>query len=115
MLKVIHNGDCSKSRAILEYLDENGVHFEVIDILQNPLSVDELKVLLKKLNEDVHHIIRTNEKLYRENFANKNLSDDDLLQVLADHPELIQRPILIKGAVAMIGRPLDNVKFFIDN
>lgn len=115
MLKVIHNGDCSKSRAILEYLDENGVQFEVIDILQNPLSVDELKVLLKKLNEDVKHIIRTNEKLYRENFANKNLSDDDLLRVLADHPELIQRPILIKGAVAMIGRPLDNVKFFIDN
>lgn len=114
MLKVVHNGTCSKSRAILEYLDENGVPFEIIDILDNPLSIDELKALLKKLNLDVHHIIRKDEKLFQEKYAKENLSDEELIAVLSENPSLIQRPILIKGSVALIGRPIENVKFFIE-
>ncbi len=114
VLKVLHNGDCSKSRAILEYLDENEVQFEVIDIINDPLTVQELEALLKKLNLTVNDIIRKNDKFFKENFANKNLTDEDLLKVLSENPSLLQRPILIKGSVAMIGRPLENVKFFID-
>ncbi len=114
MLKVIHNSNCSKSRAILEYLDENGVPFEIINILEEPLSIPEIKALLKKLNLDVHHLIRKNDKLFQENYADKNLSDEELIEILSLHPSLIQRPILIKGSIAMIGRPIENVKFFID-
>jgi len=114
VVKVLHNGSCSKSNAVLEYLDENGVAFEIINILEDPLSVLELKTVLKKLNQDVSHIIRKNEKLYQEKFADKNYSEDEWLRILSENPSLIQRPILIKGSVAMVGRPVENVKYFIE-
>ena len=114
MIKVLHNHNCSKSKAILEYLDENGVAFQVIDIIGEPLTKLELKTVLKKLNTSVHNIIRKNEKLYKENYEGKVFTDEEWLGVLVQNPALIQRPILIKGSVAMIGRPLENVKFFIE-
>ena len=114
MIKVLHNNNCSKSRAILEHLDENNVPFEIIDFVANPLTEVEMKTVLKKLNMKVHEIIRKNEPLFKEKFADKNLSDDEWIQVLIENPELIQRPILIKGSVAMIGRPIESVKFFIE-
>lgn len=114
MIKILHNNSCSKSRGILEYLDENGVEFEVIDIINEPLSELEIKTVLRKLNKNVHDIIRKNEKLFTEQFAGKNLTDEEWIKILATHPSLIQRPILVKGSVAMIGRPVENVKYFIE-
>ncbi|MDR6156967.1 MULTISPECIES: ArsC/Spx/MgsR family protein [Chryseobacterium] len=114
LVKVLHNGNCSKSNAVLEYLDENGVPFEIINIVEEPLSVQEIKTVLKKLNQNVFHIIRKNEKLYLEKYAGKNLSEEEWIQILSENPSLIQRPILIKGSVAMLGRPVENVKYFID-
>ena len=114
MIKVLHNNSCSKSRAILEHLDENNVPFEIIDFVEHPLTEMELKTVLKKLGVGVHEIIRKNEILYKEKFAEENLSDDEWLKVLSENPSLIQRPILIKGSVAMIGRPVENVKYFIE-
>ncbi len=114
VVKVLHNGNCSKSNAVLEYLDENGVPFEIINIVEDPLSELEIKTLLKKLNQTVFHIIRKNEKLYIEKYAGKNLSEEEWIKILAENPSLIQRPIIIKGSVAMLGRPIENVKYFID-
>ncbi|WP_419870514.1 ArsC/Spx/MgsR family protein [Chryseobacterium sp. CT-SW4] len=114
IVKVLHNGNCSKSNAVLEYLDENGVPFEIINIVEDPLSILEIKTVLKKLNQSVFHIIRKTEKLYMEKFAGKTYSEDEWLKILAENPSLIQRPILIKGSVAMLGRPLENVKYFIE-
>lgn len=114
LVKVLHNGTCSKSNAVLEYLDENGVPFEIINIIEEPLSPLEIKTVLKKLNQSVSDIIRKNEKLYLEKFADKNLSEEEWINVLSENPSLIQRPILIKGSVAMIGRPVENVKYFIE-
>lgn len=114
MIKILHNNSCSKSRGILEYLDENGVSFEIIDIINQPLSEMELRTVLKKLHLPLKEMVRTNDKIYRDQFRDKNLDDDGLIQMLLQHPELIQRPILIKGSVAMIGRPIENVKFFIE-
>lgn len=114
VVKVLHNGNCSKSNAVLEYLDENGVPFEIINILEDPLTELEIKTVLKKLNQSVFHIIRKNEKLYVEKFAGKNLSEEEWIRILAENPSLIQRPIIIKGSVAMLGRPVENVKYFID-
>lgn len=115
MIKVLHNNNCSKSRAILEHLDENNVPFEIIDFIENPLSEIEIKTVLKKLNTDVHGLIRKNEVLFKEKFADQELSDDEWIKVLVENPSLIQRPILIKGNVAMIARPIENVNFFIEN
>lgn len=114
LVKVLHNGNCSKSNAVLEYLDENGVPFEIINMIEDPLSVLELKTVLKKLNENVFHIIRKEERLYLEKYAGKDFTEDEWLQILSENPSLIQRPILIKGSVAMLGRPVENVKFFIE-
>ncbi|BEV03594.1 MULTISPECIES: ArsC/Spx/MgsR family protein [Chryseobacterium] len=114
LVKVLHNGNCSKSNAVLEYLDENGVPFEIINIVEDPLSELEIKTVLKKLNQSVFHIIRKTDKLYLENFADKNLSEEEWIKVLAENPSLIQRPIIIKGSVAMLGRPIENVKYFIE-
>ena len=115
MIKVLHNNNCSKSRAILEHLDENNVPFEIIDFIENPLSEIELKTVLKKLNTDVHGLIRKNEALFKEKFASQELSDDEWIKVLAENPSLIQRPILIKGNIAIVARPIENVNFFIEN
>lgn len=114
MIKVLHNNSCSKSRGILEYLDENGVAFELIDIINEPLSEMELKTVLKKLNTPVKDLVRTNEQLYKDTYRDQNLDDEGLIQMLIKNPSLIQRPILIKGSVAMIGRPIENVRFFIE-
>ena len=114
MIKILHNNSCSKSRGILEYLDENGVSFEIIDFIKDPLSETELRTVLKKLHCPVLDIVRTNEKIYKEQFRDKDLCDDDLIQMLLQNPSLIQRPILIKGSVAMVGRPIENVKFFME-
>jgi arsenate reductase len=114
MIKVLHNNSCSKSRGILEYLDENGVAFELIDIINEPLSEMELKTVLKKLNTPVKDLVRTNEQLYKDTYRDQNLDDEGLIQMLIKNPSLIQRPIIIKGSVAMIGRPIENVRFFIE-
>lgn len=114
MVKVIHNNSCSKSRGILEYLDEHGVPFEVIDMVNEPLSEEEIYTLLKKLNMPAKDLVRANEKLYLNQFAGKTLSEEEWVKVLAGHPELIQRPILIKGPVAMMGRPIENVAYFLE-
>ncbi|WP_285268632.1 arsenate reductase family protein [Kaistella rhinocerotis] len=114
MIKVLHNNSCSKSRAILEHLDENNVAFEIIDIIQNPLSETELKTVLKKMNADVHAIIRKNDPLFHEKFEGQELSEEEWIKILVENPSLIQRPILIKGPVAMLGRPIENVRLFIE-
>lgn len=114
LVKVLHNNNCSKSRAILEYLDENGVPFEIIDMINDPLSPLELKTILKKLNQSIFSIVRTDDKLYLENYSSKQYTDEEWLDILSKNPSLIQRPIIIKGPVAMLGRPIENVKYFID-
>ena len=114
ILKVLHNGNCSKSKAVLEYLDENGVAFEIIDLIDDPLTDLEIKTLLKKLNQSVQDLIRKDDRFFVENFAGKNLSDEEWITVLVNNPSLIQRPILIKGSVALLGRPIENVKLFIE-
>ena len=114
MIKVLHNNTCSKSRAILEHLDENNVPFEIIDFMETPLTEMELTTLLKKLNTDVQGLIRKNDRLYQEKFAGKDYTEEEWIKILTENPSLIQRPILIKGPVAMVGRPIENVRFFIE-
>ncbi|QDP84257.1 arsenate reductase (glutaredoxin) [Chryseobacterium sp. SNU WT5] len=115
MVKILYNNSCSKSRGILEYLDENGVPFEIIDFIKNPLSELEIRTVLKKLRMAAKDLIRKNEKIFKENYLDKELSEDEWVKVLVENPSLIQRPILIKDGVAMIGRPVEVAKFFIVN
>lgn len=98
----------------MEHLDENNVKFEIIDFIENPLSKMEIKTVLKKLNCEPSEILRKNDEEYKAlNLNLDELSNDELIDILFSHPNLIERPILIKGKIAMIGRPLENVRYFI--
>lgn len=116
MIEVICNSNCPKSRAILEYLDEHNVKFTLMDLAKQPLSVLELKNLVKKLNLKPQYFLdRINQ--WKEKFGEKIevLTEDKIIEILHDTPDLIESPILIKGQVAMLGTPIDNVKLFIEN
>jgi len=114
-IKVLHHSGCSKSNAVLEYLKENKVAFEVINMVEEPLSILEIKTVLKKLGKTASEIIRDNEILYKEQFSDKEYSEEEWLFILSENPSLIQRPILVKGSEAIIGRPIEKVINFLEN
>jgi arsenate reductase len=107
---IYHNPRCRKSREALKFLEEKGVNPEVVKYLDEPLGRKELEVLLAKLNLDVQEIIRKEEKLYKEKYKNMNFTDEEWLIILEENPKLIQRPIVVNGHKAVIGRPLENVQ-----
>lgn len=111
MLKVLHNNSCSKSRCLISYLTDKKVDFEIIDILQNPLSEEEIREILSKgvLLKD---LARTSDKFYKDNFP-ENPSDKELIKILSQNPILIQRPIIIKEEKALIARPIELAEAFI--
>ncbi len=105
-----HNPRCSKSRQALSLLEEHKVKHDVRLYLEDTPSVQELKALLKQLSLEPRELIRTSESLYKElNLKDASLSDQDLIQAMADHPKLIQRPVLVVGSKARIGRPPEEI------
>ena len=74
-----------------------------------------MKTVLKKLGRSAEEIIRKRDPLFKEKFADRSFTEEEWITVLLENPNLIERPILIKGPLAMIGRPIENVKFFIES
>lgn len=109
MVKIYHNQRCSKSRNTLEILKESGVDIEVIDYQENPPTKAELKHILKLLGMRPVELIRRGEEIFKENFKGKELSDDAWIEAMIEYPKLIERPIVIRGEKAVIGRPPENV------
>ena len=108
-ITIYHNPRCGKSRAALAILAEHGIEPVVIEYLKNPPTKDELRAILKKLGMKPEHIVRKDEDVYKEKFAKKSMGDDQWLDALANNPILIERPIVIRGNRAVIGRPPQNV------
>lgn len=106
---IYHNPRCRKSRETLELLKSNGVEPEVVKYLETPLSADQLKSLLKKLDIDATELLRKGEKEYKENYKGKDLSEKDAIDAMVKFPKLMERPIVVKGNSAAIGRPPENV------
>jgi len=90
-------------------LTEQGVQFDSVNYIKDPLSADELKELLRRAGLQPQDVLRTKEPAYREFVADKNLSDSKLIEVMAAHPELIQRPIVVRGEKAVLARPVGNL------
>jgi arsenate reductase len=107
--KIYHNNRCSKSREACSILEEEGVKFETIEYLKTPPSQKEIKDLLKMLGLKAEGIVRKSELLFKEKFANKKLTEAQWIKALADNPILIERPIIVKGNKAVIGRPPEKV------
>lgn len=109
-IKIYHNPDCSKSRASLALLEENDIKPEIIYYLETPPTSDELKQLLQKLNMGIRDILRKSEDEYDElGLDDESLSDEIIFEFVVEHPKLLQRPIVVKGDRAIIGRPPENV------
>jgi arsenate reductase (glutaredoxin) len=104
-----HNPRCSKSRAALALLRENGIEPRVVDYLTAPPTAEELKALLVKLRLEPQQLLRTGEEPYRERFANQTLTDAQCIAAMVAYPVLMERPIAVVGERAVIGRPLETV------
>lgn len=109
MLKIYHNARCSKSREACSILEEKNIPFETIDYLKTPPSQKEIKELLKKLGMKAEEIVRKGEHLYKEKYKNKIFSETEWINILSENPILIERPIVVKGDKAVIGRPPEKV------
>lgn len=90
-------------------MTENGIDFESINYIEKPLSLQELKRLLKAAGLRAQEVIRTNEAAYHEYVKDRKLSNEQLVRVMAEHPELIQRPIVVRGERAVLARPVERL------
>ena len=107
-MEIFHNPRCSKSRATLNIIKENNIQPTIRLYLDDPLSIDEIKSLLIKLNTTADKIVRKNEEIYKK----LNLEDANeylLIENISKNPILLERPIVVKGELAIIGRPPENV------
>ena len=109
-LTLYHNPRCSKSRGALELLEARGLTPTIVRYLETPPDAAQLRDLLGKLGLVARDLLRTGEDEYKTlNLADSSLSDEQLIAAMAAHPKLIERPILIVGDKAVIGRPPEKV------
>ena len=106
MTRLYHNTRCSKSRGALELLRERGIEPEVVYYLETPPSPAELREMLRMLGLPARGLMRTGEPAYTElGLDEASLSDDALIEAMATHPQLIERPVFVHNGRAVIGRP----------
>lgn len=108
-MQIYHNPRCRKSRETLAILEEKGIQPDIILYLQDNPGKSELAGVLQKLGMKASEIVRKSEQIYKDNFKGKDLSEDEWLEALVQYPKLIERPIVIKGDKAVLGRPPQNV------
>jgi arsenate reductase len=109
MIKIYHNPRCSKSRQGLELIENSGKPFEIVKYLEQIPTEEELIAVLKKLNIPPVNLVRKNEAIWKENYKGKELSDIEIIKAMIKNPKLIERPIVVNGTKATIGRPLENI------
>tara|TARA_R100000005_G_scaffold96715_1_gene86592 strand:+ start:12675 stop:13022 length:348 start_codon:yes stop_codon:yes gene_type:complete len=109
-VEIFHNPRCSKSRQTLALLQEKGIDPTITEYLVTPPSKERLQEVLNLLDMKPRELMRKGEAEYKENnLADASLSDADLIQAMADHPKLIERPIVFANGKARIGRPPESV------
>jgi arsenate reductase len=111
---IYHNARCSKSRSACEIVAGKGFEARIVEYLKTPPSREELRVLLKKLGMKPSGLIRRGEEIFKENYAGKTLDEEQWLDALIAHPILIERPIIVRGDHAVIGRPPEKVLELLD-
>ncbi len=106
---IYHNPRCSKSRNTLALLQENGIEPEVVLYLETPPDAAEIRGLLRKLGMRAADLVRRGEEAYRACGLGRDSGDDEIVAAMAAHPKLIERPIVVRGKRAVLGRPPENV------
>jgi arsenate reductase len=113
-MKIYHNPRCSKSRETLNIILEHNIKPEIHLYLNDPLSTEEIKYILKLLKTSADQIIRKNEEIYKT-YNLKNADEDTLIEMINKNPILLERPIVVSKSQAIIGRPPENVRQLISN
>ena len=110
-ITIYHNPRCSKSRETLKIMNDSGIEPQIIEYLKSPPDVEVLGTLVDMLGCEPIDIVRKGEALYKElGFHERNPSRKELLEAMVKHPTLIERPIVVKGKKAIMGRPPENVR-----
>ena len=109
MIKIYHNPRCSKSRQGLEIVENSKKSFEIVKYLNETLSAEALKEIISLLNIKPIDLVRKNEAIWKAQFKNKELSDAEIITAMVENPKLIERPIVINGNKAVIGRPPETI------
>ncbi len=110
-ITVYEKPTCTTCRQVHKALQESGVDFESVNYYVSPLSKTKLSELLKKAGLKAADILRKSEEIYKQlKLGEKNLSEEDLVALMAKHPDLIQRPIVEKGSKAILARPAERLK-----
>jgi len=110
MLQILHNPRCRKSREALQLIQETNTDVQVIEYLKDVPTYSELEGIIKMLKIRPTDLLRKGEAIFKEQFKGKNLTDSEWIEVMISNPKLIERPIVIKGDKAVIGRPPERVK-----
>ena len=111
---IYHNARCSKSRSACEIVAGRGIEARIVEYLKTPPSLDELRTVLQKLGMKASELVRRGEEEYKQHYAGRTLTEDEWLDALIEHPILIERPIIVRGDRAVIGRPPEKVLELLD-
>ena len=109
-MKIYHNPRCSKSRQTLNIIKESGQDVEIVEYLKTPPTEEELQEILQDLNLPIEYLIRKGEEIYKTEYKGKELSNDEWIKALVEHPKMLERPIVVKDGQAILGRPPENVQ-----
>lgn len=109
MLTIYHNPRCRKSRETLKFIQEAGEEVNIIEYLKTPPSEEEIRQLVEKLGLPVEYLVRKNEQTFKEDYKGKEMESEDWFRILSENPILMERPIVVKGDEAVLGRPPENV------
>ena len=110
MISIYHNPRCSKSREGVSLLEASGKEFNTVLYLEEKLTFEELESLIKKLDIAPLALVRQKESIWIEHYKGKTLSDTEIIKAMVEHPKLIERPIVVNGDKAVIGRPTEDIK-----
>jgi len=110
MIKIYHNPRCRKSREGLQILEDSGKEFEIIKYLDEIPTEKELSDIIELLGIKPIDLVRKNESIWKENYKNKQLSDNETITAMVENPKLIERPIVVNNNKAIVGRPPENIK-----
>ncbi len=109
-MKIYHNPRCRKSRETLQIINDKGADVEIIEYLKTPPTESELKEILKKLGINAKDLLRKGETIFKEKYKGNEFTEDEWIKIMIENPTLIERPIVVKGDKAVLGRPPENVK-----
>jgi len=110
-ITVYQKPTCTTCRQVYAALKESGVNFDAVDYYTDPIPKTKLKELLKKAGMNARDLLRTKEEIYKKlKLADRDLSEDEIIDLIVKHPDLIQRPIVEKGNRAILARPAERLK-----